>query len=104
LTNAAGAALNLNAWTFCPGEAIGYRFNGGDWRTYDCPFPLANGMGDGNIKIGDCNQAARAVTIPVDLADLKQGDNTVELMTTRKGDSTPEVVVANIELTVTPKE
>ncbi len=102
LTNAVSAALTLNAWFYCPGESIGYRFNGGPWRAFDCPFPPAHGgtvevpgCGGGNQAIGDCENSARAVIIPVALADVTAGDNTLEIIS-----STGETIIANVDLTV----
>jgi hypothetical protein len=100
LTNAMDAAITLNAWSFCPGEALYYRLNGGDWRKYDCPFsPACEGCGDGNAAPGTCDTSARAVVMPVQLSDLKQGDNTLEFKTDRT-DINSDVVVANAELSV----
>ena len=44
------------------------RFNGGTWRTFAHPYP-------------ESTDATRAVTMPVDLADLKSGQNALEMRT-----------------------
>jgi hypothetical protein len=106
LGHAVDASLTLNAWNYCPGESIGYRFNGGPWRSYDCPFPPAHGgsievpgCGGGNSPIGGCDAAARAVIIPVALDDLKSGDNTLEI-----NSSAGNVIIANADLTIDVSE
>ncbi|HZU84183.1 MAG TPA: hypothetical protein VE987_14740, partial [Polyangiaceae bacterium] len=85
LTNAADAVLTMNAWDFC--DPIQYRFNGGTWRTFSSPFP-------------ECDMGARAVAIPVQLSDLKSGDNTLEMYTNTGNGGVVGAIVANIELTV----
>jgi hypothetical protein len=82
LSNAADAVITLNAWEFKPGDSIGYRFNGGKARSFAHPFP-------------DSDVGARAVAIPVALADIKPGDNTIELTS-----SSGHVVIANADLTI----
>jgi hypothetical protein len=101
MTDAKSAEINLNAWGFCPGDTLDYRFNGGAWHKHDCPFSLAcEGCENGNTPVGECDRGARAVTIPVeDLSELKQGDNTFELRTSSTDDML-DVVAANIELQV----
>jgi hypothetical protein len=87
LTGADGARINLNAWYFVAERSIQFRFNGGEWRTFEHPYPESMAQ-------------TRAVTMPVDLGDLQAGQNTLEMRTS--GDSTqPPVVIANIELEVT---
>jgi hypothetical protein len=101
MTGATSAELNLNEWGFCPGDTLDYRFNGGTWRSYDCPFsPACEGCDNGNTPIGSCDLSARAVHVPItDLGDLKQGDNTIELRTSNTNDGY-DVVVANAELQI----
>jgi hypothetical protein len=88
LTNAVDAALTLNAWGFTSPDTIEYRFNGGTWRVFDQPFPDKG------------NGSARAMLIPVSLTDLKQGDNTLEMMTDTGTGSVFGILIANAELTV----
>ena len=79
------AALTFNAWFGgVANQTIGYRFNGGAWRSFTPPFSTGTGL-------------ARTVLIPVDLADLKPGVN-VNTLDMRSGSGT--LVVANIELTL----
>lgn len=101
MANASSAELNLNMWGFCPGDTLDYRFNGGTWRSYACPFPLAcEGCENGNTPVGECDLSARALNVPIEqMGDLKQGDNTIELRTSNT-DETYDVVAANIELQV----
>jgi len=87
LTDAAEARINLNVWYFT--RAIEFRFNGGEWRTFVPPFP-------------ELQEQTRAVTMPVDLADLKDGQNILELRTEGGTDQSP-MVIANIELEVVPR-
>jgi hypothetical protein len=82
LTGATSAALNLNAGAFMSGDEIGYRFNGGTWRSYPHSFPTSD-------------QGGRVLSIPVDLADLMNGNNTLE-MKSKSG----FVTGANMDLTV----
>jgi hypothetical protein len=89
LTDAASARVNLNAWYFVAERSIQFRFNAGEWRTFEHPFP-------------DSMAQTRAVTMPVDLADLQDGQNTLELRTTGVT-AQPPMVIANIELEVAPK-
>jgi len=101
MTDASSAELNLNMWGFCPNDTLDYRFNGGTWRSYACPFPLAcEGCENGNTPIGHCDLSARALNVPIEqMGDLQQGDNTIELRTSNT-DETYDVVAANIELQV----
>jgi hypothetical protein len=89
LTDAVEARINLNAWYFSSERSIEFQLNGGEWRTFAHPFP-------------DSLDQTRAVSMPVDLADLKDGQNTLAL---RTGGTTPEspLVVANVELEVVPE-
>ena len=89
LTDAAEARINLNAWYFEAARAIEFRFNGGAWRSFKHPYP-------------ESQSSTRAVSIPVALADLKQGQNTLALRAA--GTSTqPPMIVANVELDVVPR-
>ena len=86
LTDAKSALVTFNAWGFCK-DPIKYRLNGGTWRTFKMPFP-------------ECDNGARAVLMPVDLADLKQGDNSIEMYTDTGTGSVVGAIVAHVELTV----
>jgi hypothetical protein len=86
LTDAKSAAITYNAWAYCK-DPIMYRFNGGTWRTFKTPFP-------------ECDGSARAVFMPVDLADLKQGDNSFEMYSNTGTGSVVGPIVAHVELTV----
>jgi hypothetical protein len=79
-----GATLTMNAWLSAPGDAIGYRFNGGPWRSFT---PAA-----------DRFDTALALAIPVDLADLREGTNTLEMSS-----SSGLTTVANIDLVFSPE-
>jgi len=91
LTNATDALFTLNAWNYCPPDQIKYRFNGGEWRLFQYPFPDCDG------------DSARTFGMPIDLADLKDGDNTFEMW----GDTTTRsyfgIIIANAELIVNVK-
>jgi hypothetical protein len=89
LSNAAEARINLNAWYFGSARSIESRLNGGTWRTFAHPYPQST-------------DATRAVTLPVDLADLKDGQNTLEMRTSGTS-AQPPMVIANVELEVVPK-
>jgi hypothetical protein len=82
LTGAASAVLTLNAGGFQQGNELDYRFNGGAWRSFPHSFPTSDAGG-------------RAIKIPVDLADLKNGDNTLEMKSL-----SGYVTAANIDLTL----
>jgi hypothetical protein len=83
LAGATDAALTFNAWfASAKNDPIGYRLNGGAWRTFDAPFDTSVGL-------------ARAVMVPVELADLQQGANTLEMKSGSGG-----VVIGNLELLV----
>jgi len=82
LTGAASATLNLNAGAFMKGDEIGYRFNGGTWRSFPHAFPTSDAGG-------------RAISIPVTLSDLQAGTNTLEMKSI-----SGNVTAANIDLTV----
>jgi hypothetical protein len=86
-TDASGARINLNAWYFVAERSIQFRFNGGEWRTFEHPYP--NSLAQ-----------TRTVTMPVDPADLQAGQNTLEMRTSGSS-SEPPMVIANIELEVT---
>jgi hypothetical protein len=89
VSNADAARINLNAWYFTSDRSIEFRFNGGTWRTFKHPYP-------------DSSAATRAVTMPVDPADLQDGSNTLELRTAGTSPQ-PPMVVANIEVEVATK-
>lgn len=89
LTDAVEARINLNAWFFTSERSIQFRLNAGEWRTYAHPYPESMAQ-------------TRAVSMPVELADLEDGQNTLEMRT--MGSSTqPPMTIANIELEVVPK-
>ena len=83
LTGASAAMLTFNAWSAC--APIQYRFNGGTWRTFDPPFP-------------DCSDGARSIAIPLNLADIVPGDNSLEMYVDT--DSLNGWIVANLDLTI----
>jgi hypothetical protein len=84
LTGALDALLTMNVWfPGTPNDTISYRFNGGTWRTFTPPI-------DTSIT------GAMTFAMPVPLADLKQGTNTVEM----KSNDDLGIVVANVELQV----
>lgn len=89
LTDAVEARINFNAWYFTAERSIQFRFNAGEWRTFEHPYP--NSMAQ-----------TRAVSIPVEVADLVDGPNTLELRTMGES-SQPPLTVANVELEVVPK-
>jgi len=82
LSGATAASINLNAWYFGQGATLQYRFNGGAWRTVAAPFP--------SFEWG----LARALSVPVALADLRTGPNSLEFR------GSGEIVIANIDLTI----
>ncbi len=82
LSDAASAAITLNAWEMCAPDKIDYRFNDGTWRSFVPPFP-------------DCDNSARAVLIPVALSDLKAGDNKLEMYS-----KNAQFIVSNADLIV----
>jgi hypothetical protein len=96
-TGAVDAVLTASTWNFAYGangtsDSIKFRFNGGAWQTFNYPFPQEQ------------FDSARPVAMPVDLASLKPGDNTLELQVDRtspahvgNGEGT---VIGNIELTI----
>lgn len=89
LADAVAARINLDAWYFTKERSIEFRLNAGAWRTFKHPYP-------------DSTPATRAVSMPVELADLREGQNTLEMRTA--GASTqPPMVVANLELEVVPR-
>jgi hypothetical protein len=89
LTDGVEARINLNAWYFVAARSIQFRFNAGEWRTFEHPYPTSMAQ-------------TRAVTMPVDLADLQNGQNTLELRTSGAAPE-PPMVIANIELEVVPQ-
>jgi hypothetical protein len=89
VTDAVEARINMNAWYFTSERSIQFRFNEGEWRTYAHPYPQSMAQ-------------TRAVSMPVEVADLKDGTNTLEMRT--MGSSTqPPMTIANVELEVVPK-
>lgn len=89
LSDAEEARMTFNAWYFTAERSIQFRFNEGEWRTFEHPYP-------------ESMEQTRAVLIPVDIADLQDGENVMEL---RAGGTSSEqpLVVSNIDLEVVPK-
>ena len=83
-TNAVGARLLFNTSRAAAGDTLQYRFNGNAWRDYQVPAINATWERQGFV-------------IPVDLADLVPGDNTLELATNSMM-SPNSMHVANIDL------
>ncbi|MCA9619834.1 MAG: hypothetical protein KC731_12495 [Myxococcales bacterium] len=85
LAGASRAFLDVTA--FNPdGIAIEYRVNGGGWHSYEDPT-------------GFTEWQIRSYSIGLDLAELKQGDNTVEI---RGGQDDGYRQIGNIDLSVLP--
>ena len=82
-SGAMDAAITFNAWfANIKNDTIGYRLNGGTWRTFSPPFDTVNSL-------------ARTVMIPVDLSDVRTGANTLEMKSGSGG-----IIIANLELTL----
>ena len=105
LANAAGATLAFSGYylTGWPGETtdltqldLQYRWNGGTWRDR---FLTAGEAASLSLlyQMGNLSQ-----TIDVPLTDLKQGTNTLELLTVNVPQSYP-TVVANVDLVIRTK-
>lgn len=77
-SNALGARLLLNTSRVSAGDTLRYRLNGNAWRDYQ--VPAFGGTWE-----------RQGFSIPVEVADLVAGDNTLELAT----DSTPDTMPAN---------
>jgi hypothetical protein len=82
LDGATAATLDFNVNQFVVENTMEYRVNGGPWHPIEHPFPGSTG-------------SWRALSVPVDLAELSQGENVIEL-----SGSTAWLNVANVDLTV----
>jgi hypothetical protein len=82
LTGASSASLDLNLWGFVPSTNLSFRVNGGATHKIDHPYP-------------DTDQRWRTHSVPVPLSELRQGNNTLEFVTTQTN-----LVLANIGITV----
>lgn len=83
LNGAVGATLDLNAYNDANPITLNYQFNGGPWHSY------TGAVTDGSYRWD-------TLSIPVSLADLKMGTNTLAFSTTN------ETLLANIDLTIDP--
>jgi hypothetical protein len=88
LEDAGSAVLTLNTVFFEPTSTFSYRLNGNAWHEVPYYFPTESA-------------AERAVLVPIDLAELAQGDNTLEL--TGQPHWAGGLVVSQIELTINPE-
>jgi hypothetical protein len=88
-SGATGARLLLNTSRVSAGDTLRYRFNGNAWHDY--PVPAFAGTWE-----------RQGFAIPVELADLVNGDNTLELATNSAPDNMPpnSMHVANIDLEI----
>ena len=84
-TGAAGARLIFNTSRVVAGNTLQYRFNGGAWRDYVVP------------NLNDTWER-QGFVIPVDLADLADGDNTIEFSTNSSELGPNSMHIANIDL------
>jgi hypothetical protein len=80
-SGATSAHLDLNAWLISNPETFTLSFNGGPRRPFTTP--VAEGTD------------ARTLSIPVELGDLKAGDNYLELRA-----ASTDTVIANVDLTL----
>jgi hypothetical protein len=102
LTNATKAMLSLNAWySFIDVAAanpanveLQYRFNGGTWRDR---FITADEIAVLQHQNPGVYAIPQIITVP--LSDLKQGDNTLEILSKNNSLSSP-TVIANIDLNI----
>ncbi len=85
LFGAGEAFVDLSTFGLTAGGSFRLRFNQGTWR--EAPFPFSS-------------DTWRAVSVPVSVADLVTGTNTLELAT--EATSAP-VLIANVDLTVAPR-
>jgi hypothetical protein len=88
-TNASAARLLLNSSHVAAGDTIRHRLNGNAWRNYVVPAISSTWERQGHV-------------IPVDPADLVQGDNRLELGTTSAPFNMPpnSMHIANIDLEI----
>lgn len=84
-TGALGARLIMNTSRVRAGDTVKYRFNGGAWRDYLVP------------DLHDTWER-QGLVLPVDLADLTDGDNTVEFSTNASLFGPNSMHIANIDL------
>lgn len=90
LNGATAATLNFNAGHYSSSSGLQYRANGGTWRAIPYPLP-------------DQSDGFRAVSVPITLSDLHDGDNTIEF----KASSSMEIANADVTLstsTVSPTD
>ena len=92
LTDAKTAQFVMNTWQYCGPSELRYRFNGGTWRTFTYPFAECEGL------------SARTFSMPIELADLKDGDNSFEMWVDTKRKSYNGVIFANAELLVNTEQ
>lgn len=85
VANAAGALLTFNYSTYNP-VTISYRVNNGDWRDQAWPFGACYTQNDFVL----CGE--KTIAVPVDLADVQAGTNTVEFR------SSDAAAIANVDL------
>lgn len=88
VSGATGARIVLNTSRVNTGDTIRYRMNGKAWRDYQVPV------------VG--NWARQGFVLPVDLADVQQGNNTIELATNTEAINMPpnSMHIANIDLEI----
>lgn len=88
-SSAQAARLLLNTSRVSAGDTLRYRLNGNAWRDYQVPAFAGTWERQGFV-------------IPVELADLVQGDNTLELGTNSVPDTMPpnSMHIANIDLEI----
>ncbi len=82
---AAGALLTFNYSTYNPGT-IGYRVNNGEWREQNWPFGACYTQNN-FVSCG-----AKTIAVPVNLADVQSGTNTIQFT------STDATAIANVDL------
>ena len=85
VAQAAGALLTFNYSTYNP-VTISYRLNDGAWHDQTWPFGACYTQNDFVL----CG--AKTIAVPVDLADVQSGINTVQFM------STDATAIANVDL------
>jgi len=83
--HAAGALLTFNYSTYDP-PTISYRVNNGAWRDQPWPFGACYTQND-FVSCG-----AKTIAVPVDLADVQTGTNTIQFK------STQATAIANVDL------
>jgi hypothetical protein len=88
-SNGTGARLTFNTTYVSPGDTFSYRFNGKEWRTWQVP-PIVT------------TWERQGFSMPIELADLVSGTNTVELGTNTASFAMPpnSMHIANIDLEI----